>query len=382
MKKVYTVLVVALFMAGSIFAADVSKTVQTLGDYKEALAAGLSVLDEGDLVFFGDSAGISAVSDLGRVAVHSDTGISYSDDSGVTWTPYGDPGYNNVTYFYISDDNKVLAVIKESAIYISSDYGVTWAEKYTGDVGMFSMTTDGSTMYFSEGTQNIRSSTDYGDTWNTTAIVGIPFFYIFGMSKDGEIVVVENNDVIYISTDSGANFTNAGSIGNGTYYYTSISDDHTKIMMHGAPGLYTSTDSGATWSHYDDTADKLRAPIMSADGSTIVAGRQLSKGLVASYDMGVTWTEISDADYYFTFIDITTDGMSFTASSLSPDEPLAIKITTEEPVVIDLLQAGQPLSLGSAADEGSWRLVWTATEATLQVNQAGVWNTAETFTAP
>ena len=202
--------------------------------------------------------------------------IYISTDSGTNWTPR-ETFRNWRSIASSADGTELVAVANGSQIYVSSDAGVTWASRETPRSWQaVACSADGIRMV-AAGTGALFISSDFGTTW-AAVLAGFSFNWsAVACSADGmKIVAVANNTPIYISNDGGTTWAQREN----SRSWTSVasSSDGSKLIAAvggGAsppiPGqIYTSSDSGLTWTVRENNRD-WRSVATSADGTKLVA---------------------------------------------------------------------------------------------------------------
>jgi photosystem II stability/assembly factor-like uncharacterized protein len=211
------------------------------------------------------------------------------------------------TTFGMSDDGKVMAAISSAlSIWISNDYGVTWADQsskyFVGtstrvDAGnSISISGDGNKILVTKGIQH-RYSDDAGKTWirsvsSSSASISVGR-YSTDMSSDGSTIVAATNASstfkgIVKSIDGGRTWT---ALTNPDPSYTLnwsaivCSSDCSKMAAMNDAGIYFSADSGHTWRKQEKIAPQLMwmTPIvLSSDGSTLAIGDTSGKFFIGT----------------------------------------------------------------------------------------------------
>ena len=206
-----------------------------------------------------------------RAATGSDSAIYTSSDSGITWV-LRKSNFNSVeqepTQIVGSDNGKYLVVTTLFGnVYNSSDFGVTWSQRnFAGAIfcntvcaqQAIAMSADGSVVALTrDGGTTWYLSTDYGSTWNTrTAPSSVLSWQTLHMSGDGNSIWISqwgNTQTLYKYNRTNNSYS--------TDYFPGIdvgpgitgSADGTIVYSAGgnyfANGfVFKSTDSGATFS--------------------------------------------------------------------------------------------------------------------------------------
>ena len=197
-----------------------------------------------------------------------------SADGGTTWTrpvpnpaiegiyneffPYWNCGAVSADGTHVVVAENLPAVAGLGRVYLSHDFGATWAE--------------------------IRPAGDVDMDWETVAI-----------SSDGSVIVVgsESDGALYISTDGGATWTARNPGASSGWYATAISPDGTKIVAAG-DRLYTSTDTGATWVERQPAGalNKYWRSVACDSTCTTILAAVYSGRVYRSTNGGGTWAEV------------------------------------------------------------------------------------------
>jgi hypothetical protein len=217
-----------------------------------------------------------------------------------------------------SFDGSRLVGAYGSAVYTSSDSGVSWAQRYSasgsGSSGhnAVASSADGRKLVFVAVNGFVSTSVDYGATWTTHD--SPRNWYAVASSADGsKLVAAVFGGQIYTSTDSGLTWT-ARDSARGWDAVASSADGNKMVAIVSGGQIYTSTDSGATWTARDSSRNWY-CVASSADGSKLVAG--LNTGQVyTSADSGATWTA-HDSSRSWVAVASSSDGARLVAASNS-----------------------------------------------------------------
>jgi hypothetical protein len=174
-----------------------------------------------------------------------------STDDGATWSQ----GTTAAPFFFVPQqiilkDGILFAAAMSSGVYLSTDYGNTWA---AANNGIPFTTIDDIAVHggdlFAAGNEVYRS-TDNGANW-TPASTGIPAFAgLNRLASAGNTLVAVSlyNSSVYRTTDMGASWTVASQLpGAGG---TDLISDGTNLFSGVInAGVYLSTNSGTTWTN-------------------------------------------------------------------------------------------------------------------------------------
>jgi hypothetical protein len=225
--------------------------------------------------------------------------ILTSANSGSGWTSRSkSKTWSLVRY---SSDGKVLAAAhsvtdimanghirgnRASQIFISQDYGATWAPHETArHWTALAVSSDGSRMAAVGKDTQIYVSADSGQTW--TPHENAREWVAIASSADGaKLVAAAISGRIYTSADYGATWT--ARLTDQHWRGVASSADGTKLLAADKGGsLYTSWDSGATWTKRAFKTEWVTVAC-SGDGSKMIAASNIGE-LVISTDFGATW---------------------------------------------------------------------------------------------
>ncbi|MFH0949030.1 MAG: hypothetical protein V1802_00915 [Candidatus Aenigmatarchaeota archaeon] len=267
--------------------------------------------------------------------------IFVSSDFGQSWVARG-PGVSDPKYSWgyiaMSSDGKYQTAIGyyydgvafDGKIYISSDYGMNWAQSSgpTGTLTGIFMSSDGkyqtligrcygthsSCTYAGE----FYTSDNYGQSWTKRDVLGPLLYWMdVAISSDGRYqTAVLDNGEIYISSDYGVNWAAKGTV----KYWKDVamsSDGKYQTAIASSPGkIYTSYDYGNIWIESASLTEIWPEQIaMSSDGKyqTVITGDGPANGRIyVSPNYGVSWT-VRGLSKMWKGIVMTTDGSYQTA---------------------------------------------------------------------
>jgi photosystem II stability/assembly factor-like uncharacterized protein len=244
--------------------------------------------------------------------------IHTSSDGGTTWVERKNSPVANWKSVAVSADGAtIVAGQYNGGVWISRDYGFTWAQTTVPDGRWYkAMISDsGKDVMVAPFPGIPYISHDFGATWAPTGnATATDKYYGASMSGDGtKLALAEHLHEIKYSTNGGATWQDSNS-GEGYWYGLASSLDGSKLVateiLHaGARGrIMTSSDFGVTWALQTGAPiSNWRGAAMSADGTKIIAGQLgTSNGadrngkVMLSTDSGVTWTAtpLPAGDYY------------------------------------------------------------------------------------
>jgi hypothetical protein len=245
-------------------------------------------------------------------------GIYNSNDYGVNWT-FNSSSLTTVNWnsIAISSDGKVQVASYGAYIYVSTDYGNNWVNKYTCSYTVYSVAVSADGKYI--------SAITYGS----------------------------NNTIVYVSSNSGNNFTNTTLINSLTLVlsYGSVLVNPCNIVMSSTGQyqvctlfyitsssqntLWLSNNYGQTWNYkiistVTPVNDYLNTVCISSSGKYICIGRgnysgNLAYNLFVSSNYGDTFTATGPYDnngYYWGGINMSANGQYIVAICPSPSQML------------------------------------------------------------
>lgn len=239
-------------------------------------------------------------------------GFWKSLDAGTTWrsTTQDQPALGVIDIQVHPDrPNEVWIVTRHAAGYSmgllrSTDYGETWSTTALtlgqGIVASKMLMADADTFYVATN-QGIQRSTDGGNTWafcyngNIAGLAHHPLNSQILYAMDFAAI-----STLRRSTDGGQNWTSQSISGNTSYPFlaTSAAEPHS-VWMGSSSGIFKSTDTGLTWSQIatDPTNSGVMCLGVSATQPTDIYAGSLSH--YKSTDGGATWSMFSDWISFF-----------------------------------------------------------------------------------
>jgi len=176
-----------------------------------------------------------------------------------------------------------------AGVYVSTDNGLTWADKsgFTHSVNCFMSIAD--TIF--AGTSFL--STDEGASWISTG----SNVNAVSLSKIGNtLFATTQGHGIYRSTNYGYSWTEVDST---NYYFDGLGVIGTNIFagafgfsqQPSTGGIFVSKDNGESWNHSDTGMTDHSVNVLYTDGSKLFAGTNTN--IFISTDTGATWRNIS-----------------------------------------------------------------------------------------
>jgi len=169
-----------------------------------------------------------------------------------------------------------------------------------------------------DSTGKMYYSSDYGKTWNASAMPEdvIGYFYIPSMSASGQYAVacgrINSTGRSYYSSDYGQTWTQTSNAGSNYIFSVAISGSGQYSIKADYPGyLYYSNDYGGTWSNANSSSSSWRTVSMSASGQyavASVAGSGTGTYLYYSVDYGQTWVASGSSVQSFVEVSMSSSG--------------------------------------------------------------------------
>ena len=251
--------------------------------------------------------------------------VSYTTTSGVSWVG---SGYSDIINgFGITSDASVIYMactgdsIRKTTDNFATNVGLNrvanWSGIATSDNGQYITATISTGLVY--------VSNDYGETWASKLLS--KSWQDVDMSSSGQYQVVSSyNYNLYVSNDYGQTWTDART--KDTYRGVSVSNTG-QYMIVGRSGAGTkyplySNDYGQTWTEMTNLAYNIEfALAISGDGSHIIAADYSSAPIYISDDYGASFTldTINGSVYYWRDAAINNDGsiMAFVNYSTTAD---------------------------------------------------------------
>lgn len=226
---------------------------------------------------------------------------------------------------------RLLAGDNGGRLWISSDWGATWAEAgaAAGGMGRYwqACASDANGIVLIAGVNGGRLyvSTNAGKDWSATSPGGVTSgrsWKAVASDADGStLVAAVYSGRLWLSTSGGSGWSEVRPAGNADLLWQAVACDASgrRIMaLTRTTRAYASTDAGATWTELRPAGDANRpwkACAMDADGSTLVMSAYLGR-LYRSADAGATWNELQpagDVDRNWQAVAVDADGFHIVA---------------------------------------------------------------------
>ncbi len=275
--------------------------------------------------------------DLVRALAFTDSGIMYasswgtgiykSTNRGMNWTFSGLQG-KRVTTLSASRSGDVYGLSKTqdfSYIHRTTDNGNTWTDVFTGSFplnfaggGEIVFPSDGSIVAAFSVTVGptigdvsafVFKSTDSGNTWAQTQVIGAGFAGGMIITGDERILLGTSLGGVKYSTNNGSNFSNFSTFPP-IFIKTILKADPQIIYVSDAYGLNRSTDNGLTFTDIGSHSNgvTLRTACVNRNGDLFIG--MDDRNVYYSDDLGDSWKLINEglpAGSYFNVL-ISADG--------------------------------------------------------------------------
>lgn len=210
------------------------------------------------------------------------------------------------------DGRTVVAAVSGGSIYVSSDYGSSWAVRDTSRAwSEVAISADGSTMAASVFNGSIFVSTNFGENWTSTSSGNAAWAGLAVSSDGNKLAAVAQSSALYLSPDRGSTWVAQSKAGLKNWSSIAMSADGSRLVASVDPGkLYTSSDNGLNWSERSVEAT-WSAVASSADGTNLVAAVNGGQ-IYTSSDAGVTWVN-REPSHKWTSVATSTDGLRLVA---------------------------------------------------------------------
>jgi hypothetical protein len=199
--------------------------------------------------------------------------IYVSENYGANWSQRGLSKY--WTDVAMSTDGRIQAAVVNNGvssnyIYISRDLWITSTQVAVDDMwSCVAMSSDGRLIAAGTGTGNIYVSKDYGSTWAVKKSGGSYNWSSVAMSSDGRHIVATEiaSGYAWVSTNYGDTWVSTGTAL--SYYDVAMSSNGEKLVASEYNSVWLSTNYGATWTAKAGSPLAVVSLAMSSDGKVI-----------------------------------------------------------------------------------------------------------------
>ena len=256
-------------------------------------------------------------------------GVMKSTNGGVTWNTTGlsfmDSSTRSNDIFINPNDSNMLWVATNNGVYKTSDAGVTWTNKLSGNVKDLKIKPNDYSTLYAVKNKKFFKSTDFGETFAQVTTAGMPAntrrMAIAVTPANANVVYLLNThnngtnsyafEGVYKSTDSGANFTKTLQTadifnGSGQAYYDmaiTVSNTDENMLFVGVLNIWKSTNGGDTFTGINNWSTPSGAAYTHADIHFL---RYYNGVLFAGTDGGI----YRSTDDGGSFTDLTVNGLA------------------------------------------------------------------------
>jgi photosystem II stability/assembly factor-like uncharacterized protein len=235
-------------------------------------------------------------SDGSILAIASNGNYIYTSvDSGNNWNQRATNTFWGMS-ICISSDGIKMAAASHTAVFISTNSGVSWFNKSTTILGTFltnsmCMSSDGGVLMVGANAGYVYITTDLGTTWRTITTLGTGNWRAVACSSDGTKLVAglaDNN--IFTSIDTGYTWTRRTNITNGGFKI-GLNSNGSILIVTNWNSINISLDFGNSWTNVFLEPNNLMFfdLAMSSNGTKIFAVTRTNGILYTSINSGTTW---------------------------------------------------------------------------------------------
>ena len=226
----------------------------------------------------------------------------------------------------------ILVVLVNDSIGVFDNYGVSWDNRTEGSVNIqnwlsVSISASGKHQSAIEEYGDIYISDDYGTTWAPRENIGTSLTNNVRISLTGQYQTAANGIEIYTSTDYGNTWSKVYNFGTSQIFVSVCLTGQYQTVISSGDGLYQSSDFGVSWTKNTNVNGDLYNSIlafptagisMSFDGQRQII---VCEAIYLSIDYGSSWTTttiIDDAnrefdDHNWVGCDMSSDGQHMAA---------------------------------------------------------------------
>jgi len=258
--------------------------------------------------------------------VSNSSGIFLSTNYGFTWAFTFGAGSAWISVAMSADAQYQLATTTSSA-YLSTNYGNTWTQiaAITGTLSYNAVSISSTGQYQTIVVNNgaLWNSRNYGSSWamNPTAPTGANAWAGISLSSTGQYqTAVTSTNGIYMSSNYGSTFSQAST---NTCYSIALSATGQYQVAGGAGAfIYVSNNYGLSWTQYPQSYSLWNDVVISANGQYIIATSSTLPSTTQGYfntssNFGLTWTVRNTATplNFWTAIAMSADAQYISALS-------------------------------------------------------------------
>lgn len=201
-------------------------------------------------------------------------------------------------------------------LYLSNDYGATWAESITAPNNHpynVAMSSDGQFILFTFGTAIIGRTRNFGVSWD---YISGPsnFSFDVAVSADGTKAVVTVNDVLVrtVYSTNGGNTFFVSNLSGLTRLCLAMSKDGNIVYVGGGESgshVYKSTNGGAIFTILSNSPNRSWNRLACSSDGSYVYGVDSTGAISVSLDSGTSWSTLPlSSGYQPTGLSVTNDG--------------------------------------------------------------------------
>lgn len=238
--------------------------------------------------------GVSAISYSGNLLyvgaydVQHSSALFISSDMGVSWKKEGTYGGTITALF--SEGQEIYMAVAASQLYYSANGGAAWEYKNfpVPHVIIKYLFRTGGTLYAST-TEGVFASADNGTTWVRRREGIINHIVKHLAVYHDKIIASTERQGVYISSDQGGSWTqnHAGLDARAGLSVSGIYVSGNKVFVGTGTGVYASSDGGDLWHQKLSTAVNENVHSLHGSQSRLIA--TTGKGCYVSHDQGETW---------------------------------------------------------------------------------------------
>jgi len=220
------------------------------------------------------------ISSTNRLNISSDSGSSFNIPSSIS-------SISMVTAAF-SQTGKYQITISSTNIYVSSDFGASFASVLGSLTGLNSccMSLDGKYMYVNSST-SLRYSSNFGVSWSISS--GVSAVSNLICNYTGKYISVKTSTNIYISSNFGTTFSSTYSGSGINTNKMSFDGKYLMIVNNGTTNVIISKDYGQSWTTKTSgmiaspNNDNYLTPAISADGKYMLFSSNMGTNNYSQY---------------------------------------------------------------------------------------------------